>query len=208
MIFSKKLKKFKEIAHGFMTREEENLTLEGNLIFGNQVHKDHLEVVTIEDKGAIIIKTDGLMTKDKGIVLGIKTADCVPILFYEPEEKIIGAVHAGWKGSLLGISGKMIRQICVNGGNSKKIICVLGPHICQKCYTVPRERARLFEKKYLKNECLDLTAINIDQFLREGVRRENIEVLPFCTFHQNDRFFSYRKEGKDCGSMINFIGLR
>ena len=219
MIYAKKLLKFNEIVHGFTTRKEGNLGLGNlgalgfldrkNLVLANQVHKNNIETVEVKDKGGLIVKTDGLITKDKGIILGIRTADCVPLLFYEPVAKIIGAVHAGWRGSLLKIIGKMIRQICQIGGISKNIICVIGPHICDKCYEIPKERQKLFEKKYIKGEYLDLSSVNIDQLLEMGIKRENIEVLPYCTFHQNEQFFSYRKNKKDedYGEMLAYIGL-
>ena len=211
MILSQKLAKYKEIKHGFTTKDDStSLKLRGarNLVLANQVHKDNIETVGIQDKNGLIVKTDGLITKDRGIVLGIRTADCVPILFYEPEAKIVAGIHAGWRGSVLGIAGKMIRQICQIGGISQNIICAIGPHICEKCYEVPKEREKLFQKKYTQHGFLDLTAINIDQVLKEGVKDENIEVLPYCTFHQNELFYSYRKSGKECGQNISFLGLR
>ena len=219
MIYSKKLSKFKEIVHGFTTRNEGNLGLGNlgalgfldrkNLVLVNQVHKNNIEIVGVKDKGGLIVKTDGLITKDKGVVLGIRTADCVPILFYEPVAKILGAVHAGWRGSLLGISGKMVGKIGKMGGNREKIVCVVGPHICSKCYNIPKERQKFFEAKYLKDGCLDLTTINLDQLLREGIRKENMESLPYCTYHQNEQFFSYRKNQKsqDYGEMLAYIGF-
>lgn len=219
MILSQKLAKYKNITHGFTTKEDGDFRLislgqrnaaalfcQQDLILGNQVHKDNIETVGIQDKNGLIVKTDGLLTTDKGITLGIRTADCVPILFYEPEAKIIGAAHAGWRGSLLGIAGKTVREIGKIGGDKGKIICVIGPHICEKCYSVTEERAKLFEKKYINDGCLNLTAVNFDQLLGEGVRYENIEVLPYCTFHQNENFYSYRKNGKNSGQMISQIG--
>ena len=210
MIYSEKLLKFKEIIHGFTTRKDPTSSELGDLVLANQVHKNNIEVVGIKDKGGIIVKTDGLISKEKGIFLGIRTADCCPILFYEPAAKIIGAVHAGWKGSRLKITERLIRQICQIGGISKNIICVIGPHICSKCYEIPKERQKLFEEKYVKNNCLDLTAVNFDQLLSEGVRKENIEIMPNCTFHQNEQFFSFRKnqKDKDYGEMLAYIGLK
>lgn len=236
MIHAKKLLKFNEIVHGFTTRKEGDFSLfslgqdkqsfssnnavallveklclfcQQDLVLANQVHKDNIEVVGIKDKGAIIAKTDGLITKDKGVILGIRTADCCPIIFYEPVAKILGAVHAGWKGTSLEIAGKMIRKIGEMGGMREKIICVIGPHICKKCYDIPKERHNFFEAKYLKDGYLDLTTVNLDQLLKEGIRKENIEILPYCTYHQNEQFFSYRKNQKseDYGEMLAYIGL-
>lgn len=210
MIYSKKLSKFKEIVHGFTTRKDPaSLKLRGDLVLANQVHKNNIEAVGIKDKGGMIVKTDGLISKEKGIFLGIRTADCCPILFYEPVAKIIGAVHAGWKGTSLEIAGKMIKEIGGMGGIKEKIICVIGPHICKKCYDIPKERQNFFEAKYLKDNYLDLTAVNFDQLLKEGIRKENMEIMPYCTYHQNEQFFSYRKNQKDddYGEMLAYIGF-
>lgn len=234
MMQSKKLSRFKEIVHGFTTRDEgdfrtiknrENSSIiqndslakigltKQNLVLGNQIHSDHCFGAKRSDGGKMIKATDGLMTKENKLVLGICTADCCPILFYEPKARIAAAVHAGWRGTLLGIAGKMVREIGEMGGIRGKIICVIGPHICNKCYDIPQERAKLFSEKAIKRRgrefYLDLTLTNMEQLIKFGINKQNIEVLPFCTVCQNRQFFSYRKnQGREnYGEMLAYIGL-
>ena len=220
MIYAKKLSEFKEITHGFTTREEkdyqiwltQNSAVAKNCVRANQVHGNDIKQVKNGDKNKIIKKTDGLITKNKNIFLGIKTADCLPILFYEPEAKIVAAVHAGWRGTSQEIAGKMVDKILEMGGIGENIICVIGPHICEKCYDVLEDRAKLFDKSVVNKLggkfYLDLGLINIKQLLEQGILEKNIELMPYCTFHQNEMFFSYRKnKDKNYGEMLAFIGM-
>jgi len=228
VIYSKKLLGFKEIIHGFTTRHEgeakawlaKNPAVAKNLVLANQIHGDKIAYVEGKDRGKIIRKTDGLITCEKGLVLGIKTADCLPILFYEPVKKIIGAVHAGWRGTILGIAGKMVKEIERLGGDKGKIVCVLGPHIGMCCYDVSQERSFLFERKFGKDPRivsfsdgkphLDLAYANFLQLLESGIRKDNFETLLTCTSCQEDLFFSYRrslKNGNQYGEMLSFIGI-
>lgn len=182
------------------------------LVLMKQKHSNKIKIVksaSLKNGITVFDGFDSLITSVKGVALGIRTADCCPILFYEPGAKIIAAVHAGWKGSLLGISGKMVGEIGKMGGIREKITCVIGPHICSKCYGIPKERQKLFEARDVKGGSLDLTTVNLDQLLKEGVRKENIEIMPDCTFHQNERFFSYRKNQKseNYGEMLAYIGF-
>lgn len=243
MLYSKKLSQFKNLIHGFTTRgdgdfrEGRDLTKtareisqsqaiarlcvagyggNGKLILPEQVHGDKIAIVDKKNKKKIIKGVDGLITKEKGIVLGITTADCLPILFYEPERKIAAAVHAGWKGSLKRISQKAAQTITRLGGNIDKIIVVIGPHIKSCCYDIDEKRANSFKKEFgsevrIKrndNFFLDLTKVNLIQLLESGVKEENIEILPYCTYCHSDVFFSFRKS-KDChGEMLSFIVLK
>lgn len=233
MLYSKKLSQFKNLIHGFTTKEEGNFRGLRDLrktpqretavrlcgkgfIVPEQVHGDKIAIVDKKNKKKIIKGVDGLITKEKGIVLGITTADCLPILFHEPERKIVAVVHAGWKGSLKRISQKTARTITRLGGNIDKIIVVIGPHIKNCCYDIDEKRANSFENEFSNqviNEkegkiFLDLTKVNLIQLLESGVKEENIEILPFCTYCHGNVFFSFRKN-KDCyGEMLSFIVLK
>lgn len=217
MIYSKLLSKHPEVFHGFTTKNF-NRSIK-NLVLAEQIHKDKIYQVKNKDRNKIIKGVDGLLTKKKGINLGIHTADCLPILFYEPKAKIVAAVHAGWKGTLLVISSKMVKKIESLGGKAKNIIAVTGPHIRMCCYDVPKERACLFEEKFGKDPRiistiegkphLDLGYVNFLQLLKTGLKKDNLEVLPSCTFC-NRQFFSFRrskKEGDSYGEMLSIIGL-
>lgn len=232
MMHSKKLSQFKEIVHGFTTKKDGDFrslalthvsgTWRGilqKLILAEQVHGEKIYGVEEQKKRRVIKGVDGLVSKDKGIIVGVRTADCLPILFYEPKARIIAAVHAGWRGTLLGISQKMIRKIESLDGKAQKIMASFGPHIGRCCYEIDEERASLFEKEFGKNSLivsffegkshLDIGYANFLQLLQAGLSRENIEALPSCTFCNRD-FFSYRrskKEGEKYGEMLSFLGL-
>lgn len=217
MMQSKKLSRFSSIFHGFTTREEgdmRKLKTSQNLkmFLANQVHGNTIAMVGEKDKSEVVKKTDGLLTSTPGVFLGIRTADCLPILFYEPKAKIVAAVHAGWKGTLAKITSKMVERIKSSGGNAKNIIVAIGPHICGFCYNIPEERVRLFDKKVIYKKDgkshLDLGLANVGQLISVGIDEQNIEILPYCTVCQNNLFFSYRKnKGTNYGEMLTIIGL-
>lgn len=186
------------------------------LVLMKQVHQDKIKLIkSLKGKNKITLVDgfDGLVTQQKNIILGIHTADCCPVLFYEPVRKIAGVVHAGWQGTRKKIIAQMIKKIKDKGGKAENIIVVIGPHICGSCYNIPKERAKLFEKEFVCQKgdefYLDLGRANVKQLTNAGVLAKNMEILPSCTFHQNERFFSYRKnKGNDYGEMLAFIELR
>lgn len=211
MIYSESLTKYPEIFHGFTTRDGSEQEFE-SLVLPRQVHGNKISQVTRKDLGKKINGVDGLVTKVHGIKLGVRTADCLPILFYEPVKKIIGVAHAGWRGALGQIAQKMIIKIKALGGVPQNIAVVMGPHICGSCYTIPEARARLFTGEAIWQRDgefhLDLALFNLKQLLSSGANKKNIEILPYCTSCQNNLFFSFRKNrGKDYGEMLAVIGL-
>lgn len=236
MIYSNLLLKYPEVFHGFTGKKEGDcrptalkqkgviignlLDLE-NLVLAEQVHGDKISQVKELSGDKIIMGVDGLLTSRRGISLGIHTADCLPILFWEPAVKIIGAIHAGWKGTLLGISQKMIKEIENIGGKVENTVAAIGPHIGMCCYDVDEERALLFEKKFGKDQQiisnfndgfhLDLAYVNFLQLVEMGLKRENLDVPPSCTFCNSGEFFSFRRskqKGDEYGEMLAIIGLK
>ncbi len=204
-----------------------------NIIFAQQMHgsnihicykKDKLctNVNIIHNKGKIIPKVDGLLTRKPGLVLVIRTADCVPVLFFDPRGKIVAAVHAGRKGLLDNIIPKTINTLknkfhCI----PKDILVGIGPFIKKCCYNVnfniknevkkiyPNDWKKFFQKRNNKIY-LDLGEITYKQLLNSGIKKENIEDINLCTSCQNDLFFSYRK-GKTIKEksqrIATFIGM-
>jgi YfiH family protein len=163
---------------------------------------------------------DGIITARPGIAIGIKTADCVPVFFIDPVKPIIGAVHAGWKGTSLSIAARAVDLLVTRfGSDSKDIRAVIGPAIGPCCYEVDR---RVFESmKHLPgrdllfkegdNEgkwMLDLGAANRFQLEERGIPTGNICSADLCTSCQRDTFFSHRGDGGGTGRQLNFIMLR
>lgn len=226
----KELKKFKGLIHGFSTRKfgdlrknpAKFLTALGlkrkDLVLMEQVHGTRIKVVGEEDKGKIILGIDGMVTNKKGIVLGVKTADCLPILFYEPVEKIIGVVHAGWKGVLKKIGQKMVDLLIMKGSSPGNILVGIGPHIGSCCYKVENQRVKKFISEFGKLEnmlrvdkkdtYLNLEIPIIRQLVTSGILKNNIFLSSICTSCQNQEFFSYRKDSKKSyGEMLGTLNI-
>lgn len=225
--FFEEFKRSRGLIHGFSTREFGDcrtktnnflaaLGLEKeNLVLMKQIHGNKIKLVGRSDGGKIISEVDGLLTNEKGLVLGIKSADCLPILFFEPEAKIIGVAHAGWQGILRRLPQKMIDQIIRIGGLPENILAAIGPHICQKCYKVDKNRTVQFlaqfgklKKMISEENLLDLEIPTKNQLLHSGVLLKNIFSANICTSCQNKEFFSYRKDTKNTyGEIISLICL-
>lgn len=197
-----------------------------------QIHSDVIYKVGRSDAGEGYFKRDniregdGYISDEKGIVLGVKAADCVPILFEaEKDGKIVavGAVHAGWRGSVAGIAAKCARMICQEYGVSPMDIrAAIGPCIHKCCYEVGDELRRAVEnnlggeiadrfvvpKADAENKYFcDLVGLNRSLLLDAGILAENIEVIDLCTCCHPDLFFSHRFSNGKRGTMLNVISL-
>jgi len=192
-----------------------------HFIVANQTHSEHIEIISkIETKGwqeteDAVSDCDALITNQKGVVLTILTADCVPVLLYDKEKEVIAAIHAGWKGTEAKIVAKTVQKmIRVYNSDPKDIIAGVAPAIGRCCYEVGKDVAKHFfneprsfdvrGEKYM----LDLPFINKKQLLDSGVLQENIEMSGICTACDVERFFSYRKEQGCSGRFMSMIGLR
>jgi YfiH family protein len=181
-----------------------------------QVHGNKVKVVGEIDKGKVIPGIDGMVTTHKGLILGIKVADCLPVLFYDPVGKIIGVAHAGWQGVLKRIAQKVVDLMIKKGSIPSNMLVGIGPRIGGCCYTVQNNRAERFLKEFGKLGNMvfrDKNGIHLDvavpiviQLIASGVLKENIFLPLTCTSCQNQEFFSYRKE-HTCGRILGIIGL-
>ena len=189
-----------------------------------QIHGDRIHQVSGGEPSIFgpdaPLQGDGLVTVEKGLYLGILTADCVPLLLFDPRRSVVGAVHAGWRGTEKGIAGKAVRKMCdAFGCEASDILVALGPAIGPCCYVVGDEVARAFVEKdpetgpFLQPEgsgrwTLDLEAVNRHQLIRAGIRDTNVTTSSLCTSCRKDLFFSVRAEGEPTGRQIALIGLR
>jgi YfiH family protein len=194
---------------------------EFHFITAQQTHSDHIEVIKetktlgwhrLEDA---VADCDALITDQKGVVLTILTADCVPILLLDPKKGVVAAVHAGWRGTEAGIAGKTVKKMVETfGSNPKEIVAFVAPSIGRCCYEVGEDVAKHFKaieraydeagEKYM----LDLPLINQKQLLDAGLKESNIELSGQCTSCEVDRYFSYRKEQGCSGRFMSMIGLK
>jgi len=190
---------------------------DGRIITMKQVHGDHIvevEETNIKEAG----EADGMMTKKPDAFLSVLTADCVPILFVAPEFKIAAAVHAGWRGTLAGIAGKMARQLKKRHGvKTDEIEVAMGPSIGSCCYEVKSDVTQPLREKWgslaeasieLRDgrSFVDLRRLNRAILEDVGVPANQIHQLGPCTSCAKDDFYSYRRDGVPTGRQISFIG--
>jgi len=185
-----------------------------------QVHGDHVHVVDVAaDRGWEVLdedlRADALVTDRPGVVLTILTADCVPILFYDPIHRAIGAVHAGWRGTQQEIAPKTVRKMGeLYGTDPADLIVGIGPAIGGCCYEVGAEVAEHFtdypvavQEKSGDKYLLDTKQINAAQLVALGIPQEQIEISPICTMCDHERFFSYRARPGEAGRFMSCIAL-
>lgn len=200
----------------------------GNWTCGEQVHDCHVEEVTAankgcgrEDRASAFADTDGLITAEVDTLLASYYADCVPLYFYSPDRDLIGVAHAGWKGTVLGISKKMVERFQLMGADKKRLMVAIGPSIGACCYEVD-EKVIVPLTKVLgttnlgsiahstspDHYRLDLKAANAALLFQTGLDEHQVFISNRCTNCENTLFFSYRREGTNAGRMVAFIGKR
>jgi len=190
-------------------------------IVAHQTHSDNIAIIqNIESKGwrgqeSVIEDCDALISDKKGVMLTILTADCVPILLFDPKRHIIGAVHAGWRGTEQKIVSKTIQRMQqIFGSNPTDILAGVAPSIGRCCYEVGEDVAQHFfeeSEAFSKKEgkfMLDLPHLNKIQLLQSGLLEKNIEMSSICTACEVDKYFSYRKEQGCSGRFMSMIGLK
>ena len=163
---------------------------------------------------------DALVTGVPGYALGVFTADCLPIILFDPVQAVVGIVHTGWRGTARAICQKALKvmsetydSICEN------ILAAMGPCIGPCCYEVGGPVKEVYAEAGLpwellsyprgkKRWSLDLPRANTYLLKAAGVREINIHRLELCTSCHRDTFYSYRAEGKTSGRQLNFIAMR
>jgi YfiH family protein len=177
----------------------------------NQIHGDR--IVLIDKPPPTPPECDAMISNQPNIALAVLSADCVPLLFFDPVNRAIGAAHAGWRGSAALIAVKTIEAMRDRfGSKPSDIIAGIAPAICGKCYevkdAVKNEWRKLpdYLRIALKDNRLDLPLANRLQLNAIGVLDRNIETMPLCTY-ENDDFFSYRR-ANPTGRFASIIALR
>jgi len=191
-----------------------------HFIVANQTHSDNIHIIRENQERGwreaddAIENCDALLTDQTNVMLTILTADCVPILLFDPIKHLIGAIHAGWKGTKEQIVLKTIKKMQNEfNSNPKEIMAAIAPSIGSCCYEVEWDVAQYFEhiqRAYTQKEekyMLDLPHINKLQLLHAGLSIEHIEMSNICTACRVEDYFSYRKEGGCSGRFISMIGL-
>ena len=194
-------------------------------VFTRQVHTDQVLRVGRDDWGTGLERDqaedcDALITDEPGTALCCFSADCTPILLYDPVHRAIAAIHSGWRGTALGIVQKTVEAMgCTFGTSPAHLRAAIGPCISQCCfetdYDVPSAMIRALgdagaqavEQTGMGKYHVDLKALNRAWLLQAGLRDEAIDISPLCTSCRQDLFWSHRRVGNARGSMAAIIAL-
>lgn len=197
-----------------------------NWVGAEQTHDILIKKISKADRGRgsssydLAFKgTDGFYTKESEVLLTLCFADCVPLFFIAPQARMIGAAHAGWKGTVRQIAREMIKAWEQEEIRPEEVFVAIGPSICKKCYIVDNRVINLVEniledvdrKPYNlingNQYCLDLREVNVQILLKAGVPEKNIVVTDLCT-SCDEQFFSHRRDQGSTGRMLSFIGWK
>ena len=189
-----------------------------DLVCAKQIHKDNVQYVTEQDRGrgalsyeTSIPDTDALITDKKNLPLAVFTADCLSVFLYDPIKPAIGLVHAGWRSSKEDLTVKTLRLMQQKFNTEiSDLYAGFGPAIRSCCYEVGQDFQEYFGQDVItkgNRYYADLAGINKRQLLESGVKERNIFDSQICTSCRNVEFFSYRKDGKDCGRIMSVIML-
>ena len=183
------------------------------VIMPRQTHTATVEVIDSADALPPLQDVDGLITNIRGLVIGINTADCVPLLLADADAGIVAAVHAGWKGTVAGIAHNAVERMCRLGADILRMQAYIAPCIHAECFEVGEEVAERFPAQYVHRNYgskphVDLPACVAGQLTDAGIDCRNIHISPDCTRCHPDRYFSARAVGINSGRNFTFIALK
>lgn len=149
--------------------------------------------------------------RNDGLIAGVMTADCVPVLIVDREATVAAAVHSGWKGTVADIVGATVRALSEVVAPSR-LVAAIGPCIELAAFEVGEEVAARFAPAFVQREGfdkphVDLVAVVRGQLISAGVPAEAIERVGGCTHARPERYFSYRRDGAGIGQMLAFVGF-
>lgn len=196
------------------------------LVMSHQVHRSGVRRCTEADGGKGLLKprdyeADGLITDVPGLPLMIFSADCIPVLFYDPERRVVAACHAGWRGAAQGIVGETVRRMKEDYGcKAERIRCAIGPGISRCCFEtrddVPQameealgaEAEGFIDRLPTGRFHVDLKGINGLWAEKAGIPAGNIVISDDCTSCKHTLYWSHRHTGPERGSMAAVIALK
>lgn len=178
----------------------------GDLAWLRQVHGDRVHRVR---EGGLAGEGDGLVTDRAGLALLVAVADCGPVLLHDPSTGIIGAAHAGWRGTVAGICERAVEAMVGLGAEAPRIRAWIGPCIGPENFEVGPEVAGQFPPEVVDarpaRPHVDLPAAIALRLRSAGVEPERIRSAGQCTFELADRYWSYRRDGGICGRQFAWI---
>ncbi len=171
-----------------------------SIVSAGLIHGNHISSVSSDDKGKTIKGSDGLITNIKKACLAVTVSDCLPIFIYNKEKTAVGIVHAGWRSVVENIAGEVVKKFKENySSDPKELKVFVGPHI-QKChFKIKKDTLERFSDypDFINGEkgkySVDLGGIVKKQFISCGLKENNIEISPECTYC-NENYFSFRRD--------------
>jgi len=189
----------------------------GTVIYADQIHSNR--VLYVDRSFEKVPQCDGFVTNKRGLILCVKIADCVPILLCDPENGVIAALHAGWRGTARNIVGEGIKLMQKYGAVPHNMKAAIGPAIHSCCYEVQADFISQFKSEIgsaLKNAYIetrngktycDIVGANAELLQIAGVKPENIDISDKCTCCEPETFFSHRATGGKRGTMAGIIEI-
>jgi YfiH family protein len=188
------------LRHGFGTRATDGWLPEYTNV--KQIHSD--KVVTADGRSGCLEPGDALITSEPGKWIGVRTADCVPILIADPLHRAVAAVHAGWRGTVASIAGHTVERLTREfGSDPAELRVAIGPAIGRCCFEVGPEVAQQFNTT---DTYIDLLEANYRILAAAGVTPGHIDVMRLCTVCCGDKdFHSFRRDKDQSGRMVSAI---
>jgi YfiH family protein len=205
------LEAFDWLVHGFGTRWSDTFGKCRNLATLHQIHSSI--VVDAEGRSGCLGEGDALVTNTPGVLVAVKTADCIPILIVDARARAVAAVHAGWRGTAKNIVAQAIAEMEKKFySRAEDLHVAIGPGIAKCCYEVGPEVAAQFREYDSSRNCelathLDLAESNRRQIEVCGVTPDRIYLAGLCT-KCNGEFHSYRRDKEQAGRMFSVVGIR
>ncbi len=186
--------------------------LQAEVIFPKQVHGDVIWQVTSRDVPQTgVVEADAVVTSERGLAVAIRTADCVPVLLYAPDRRVIAAVHAGWKSTRLEIASKTVALMAAAYQvDPRQVRAVIGPCIRPASYPVGPEFREYFPQEVTERNgslCLDVAAANRRQLIAAGVPAAAIADCGADSY-ADPLWHSFRRDGDRSGRMLSAIMMR
>ncbi len=181
------------------------------LAITGQVHGT--EVLDVDSPG-LYVGYDGMVTRTPNLLLCLSAADCASVLIADPVQRIIGACHAGWRGTAGRITVKTVDRMLSHGAQVEHLKAYVSPCISVSQFEVGPEVASQFDPAFVSSipgkdkPHVDLKKALEFQLLEAGIAADDIEISPHCTFSETEQFFSHRAEHGKTGRLMGFIGLK
>lgn len=177
-----------------------------------QTHTCNVEEAFSDSVSKDFPETDALFTFEPGLRIGVRTADCVPVLLYAPDVRGVAAVHAGWKGSLGGIVSNAVNALVGRGADPERMLASFGPSICGRCYEVSAELVLLFSEAGFSDSIplerhVDLESVNRRRMLDAGLLPEHIFGSGVCT-KTTPGLPSWRRTNGTDKRLLTYISLK